>query len=43
MKVKRRVVEERCRTVIDALYAEGDEGKLRQFGYSSPRSDSLTI
>ena len=43
MKVKRSVVEERCRTVIDALYAEGDQGKLRQLGYSSPRSDSLTI
>ncbi|MET0216137.1 MAG: long-chain fatty acid--CoA ligase [Vicinamibacterales bacterium] len=43
MKVKRSAVDERCRTVIDALYAEGDQGKLRQLGYSSPRSDSLTI
>ena len=43
MKVKRRVVEERCRTVVDALYAEGDQGKLRQLNGPSPRSASLTI
>ena len=34
MKVKRSAVEERCRPIIDALYAESDQGTLRQLGYS---------